>query len=502
MIADRTGAEESLRRAFADAVATVREDELRHDVPARPQGRLAGTGRRRLLIPAAAAAAVLAVSIVAVTVPNGVHAGSPGPGPTSAVVAGPTAYVVTGDGNDTSAKQIVRISLATGRVVERFGLPAGGNAASSPDAAITPNGAIICILTDNYHGSYLTVIDSRTGAAAPPIALPAYSDSVAITPDGRSAYVFVQRPVDGVGVGIVVPVNLVNGSVGRKIRIAGGQQMVMTPNGRTVYVLTQQAAAKKGIQYYGPTSVVPIDTATNTAQHPIDVKAGGTATNIAVSPDGKTVYVATFWWNHHMSAITPISTASNAAMAPIPIRTAYFGGTGTYLTMAPDGNTAYLYGSSPQYVVRIDLRTNKMLKPIRLPADYACIMRKKVCTATWAWNLLIAPDSRTGYLYGPPNDDVIPIDLATGTVQAPVVVARPPYTQTSSPLIAFGSGYLYVPVAYFTARSHGAVRDFGVSGANGLRVQSHGGLSLVDLATGQVRTTALGEWPQQVIVAP
>jgi DNA-binding beta-propeller fold protein YncE len=473
MIADRNGAEESLRRAFADAVATVREDELRYDVPARPQARLAGTGRRRLLIPAAAAAGVLAVSIVAVTVPNGVHAGSPGPGPTSAVVAGPTAYVVTGGGSDIGfSDKVVRISLATGRVVERaIRLPAGWET-----SAITPNGAIICILTDNFtvkvNRAYLTVINSRTGAAAPPIAVPANSGSVAITPDGHIAYVFVQSGKTG----SVVPVNLVNESVGRKISIAGAEQMVMTPNGRTVYVLAQRRT--------GRPAVVPIDTATNTAQSPIDLKAAGTATTIAVSPDGKTVYVASSW------ALTPISTASNAAMAPIPIRQAAYSGQ-TSLAIAPDGNTAYLYGFS-QYVVRIDLRTNKVLKPIKLPADYECVIHKRRCTGTWAWNFEIAPDSRTAYLYGPPDTDVIPIDLATGTAQAPLVVARPPYTQvalTSNPLgIGFGSGYLYVPVGYVTSPSHDS--------------QWHGGFSEVQLATGKVTTINVGDWPHDVILAP
>jgi DNA-binding beta-propeller fold protein YncE len=486
MIADRTGAEESLRRAFIDAAATVREDELTHDVPARPQGRLAATGRRRLLIPAAAAAAVLAVSIVAVTVPGVVRGRSPGPGPTTAVVPGPIAYVITGrDGSLGFSDKIVRISLATGRVAAHAtSLPAG-----QATAAITPNGAIICILTDNFRRAHLTTINARTGAAAPPIAVPADNDlplSVAITPDGRGAYVF--EPAYPATAGSVVPVNLVTESAGRKISIAGAEQMVMTPNGSTVYVLAQQAASRQGPQYYGPRQVVPIDTATNTALPPIKVAAGGLADSIAVSPDGKTVYVATSWVNH-VSAVTPISTASNAAMAPIPIRLAAY--SGGILAMAPDGNTAYLYGDS-QYVFPIDLRTNKMLTPIRLPADYACMIRKGACSGTWAWSFQIAPDSRTAYLYGPPDADVIPIDLATGTAQAPLVVARPPYAQVASDAspfgIGFGSGYLYVPVVSVIAPSHD--------------VQFHGGLSEVQLATGQVRTIDVGDWPQEVIVAP
>jgi DNA-binding beta-propeller fold protein YncE len=479
--ADRSDAEDRLRRAFADAASTVREDQLRQNVPLRPRRWMAGRVRGRLLIPAAAAAAVLGVSIAAATATHALHAGTrPGPGQSSA--AGPAAYVVvSADGNQGFSDSIVRISLSTGRVIEpALRLPAGLS-----KAEITPNGSVICVLTDNFHRAYLTRINARTGTAAAPIFVPAATDlpmSFAITPDGRSAYVFA--PADPSTPGSVVPVNLVTGSVGRQIGVIGAQQMVMSPNGRTVYVLSQPA----GHHGTSHAQVVPIDTATNTALPPIKVAAGGIADSIAVSPDGRTVYVATFWVNH-VSAVTPISTASNSALAPIPIRLAAY--SGGFLTIAPDGNTAYLYGNS-QYVFPIDLHADKVLKPIRLPSDYACVIRKNTCTGTWSWTFQIAPDSQTAYLYGPPDLDVIPIDLVTGAAQAPIVVARPPYTQVASDQgssgIAFGPGNLYIGVGYVTSPSHDA--------------QFHGAFSEVQLATGKIKIINVGEWPQEVILAP
>jgi DNA-binding beta-propeller fold protein YncE len=493
---DQAGAEERLRSAFADATATVRDDQLRHDAPVRPQGRLSGPGRGRLLIPASAAAAVLAVSIAAVTVPQSVlHAGSHGRSSNVPPVVGPAAYVVAStSGNQGFSDSIVRISLTTGRMVEPvIKLPPG-----QATAEATPDDKIICVLTDTLRRAYLTTFNVRSGVISQPIMIPAgdvnsHPLSFVITPNGRTAYVLVQPlpagPRAPAVAGGVVPVNLVAGSVGRKITVPGAQDLVITPDGRTVYVLTQQDASRRGAQYYGSHPVVPIDTATNTALRPVKISAGGLADSIAVSPDGKTIYVATFWVNHR-SAVTPISTASNTPLTPRPIWLSPY--SGASLAIAPDGNTAYVYGNSG-YVTPVNLHTDRVLRAIKLPQDYGCVMSKKTCEATYAWTFEIAPDSRAAYLYGPPDADVIPIDLTTGTVQAPLVVGQPPYTQiawgSAGQGVGFSSGYLYAGLGYITSPTHNA--------------QWHGAFSEVQLATGRIKTIEMGDyWPQQIILTP
>ncbi|MBO0816317.1 MAG: YncE family protein, partial [Actinobacteria bacterium] len=57
-------------------------------------------------------------------------------------------------------------------------------------------------------------------------------------------------------------------------------------------------------------SVIPIRTATNTALPPI--KNGGSGA-MAITPDGKTVYVANF----DSGTVIPIRTATNTALPPI-----------------------------------------------------------------------------------------------------------------------------------------------------------------------------------------
>ena len=55
--------------------------------------------------------------------------------------------------------------------------------------------------------------------------------------------------------------------------------MAMTPDGKTIYVAN-----------LGSGTVTPVSTATNTAGQPI--KVGSQPSAIAITPDGKTVYVA------------------------------------------------------------------------------------------------------------------------------------------------------------------------------------------------------------------
>jgi len=60
-------------------------------------------------------------------------------------------------------------------------------------------------------------------------------------------------------------------------------------------------------------TVTPIRTATNKARPPIDV--GSIPDAIAITPDGKTAYVAN--GSYHQGTVTPIRTATNTALPPI-----------------------------------------------------------------------------------------------------------------------------------------------------------------------------------------
>ncbi len=89
-------------------------------------------------------------------------------------------------------------------------------------------------------------------------------------------------------------------------RIAVGNDplgLAITPDGRTAYVVNG-----------GSNDVSVIDTATNTAARPpIPVGLGPVA--IAITPDGRTAYVI----SSQSGSVTPIDVATNKARRPIRV---------------------------------------------------------------------------------------------------------------------------------------------------------------------------------------
>ena len=96
--------------------------------------------------------------------------------------------------------------------------------------------------------------------------------------------------------------------------------------------------------------VCPSTTATNTPGQPIHV--GSAPGLIAITPDGKTAYVASAY------AVTPISTATNRPGKPIYIRS------DITIAITPDGKTVYAATSGK--VIPISTATNTASKPIQV----------------------------------------------------------------------------------------------------------------------------------------
>src|SRR5437588_4907103 len=131
----------------------------------------------------------------------------------------------------------------------------------------------------------VTPVTTATNAAGKPIKigddLPyAAPETLAITPDGRTAYIAdTDRRT-------VTPVATATSSRGRPIKIDGFPgALAITPDGRTAYVVS---GSRTGA------TVTPVATATNTPGRPI--KIGGrfsreVAVAIAITPDGRTAYV-------------------------------------------------------------------------------------------------------------------------------------------------------------------------------------------------------------------
>ena len=94
-------------------------------------------------------------------------------------------------------------------------------------------------------------------------------------------------------------------------------------------------------------AVTPVDTVTHTAGSPIVI--GGGAQSIAVTPNGKTVYVP----NGVLNMVTPIRTATNTARPPIPV-----GGQPFAIVVTPNGRTVNVGNTTSASVTPIRVSTN------------------------------------------------------------------------------------------------------------------------------------------------
>ena len=230
-----------------------------------------------------------------------ISVGGAGAFPTAIAITadGKTAYVpVTTFRGDEMVTPIDTASGTAGKPIRVGTSDAGGCEADA--IAITPDGKTAYVT--NYTAGTVTAI--AAGTAGPPIPVGKAPSYIAITPDGKTAY------VSNAGSGTVTPIRVATNTPGPPIKIgkpinpiASGcatEAIAITPDGKTAYVTS-----------YNGGTVIPISTATGTAGPPI--RTGTDPFDIAITPDGKTAYVS----NKGSGTVTPIDTATNTPGTPI-----------------------------------------------------------------------------------------------------------------------------------------------------------------------------------------
>ena len=181
-----------------------------------------------------------------------------------------------------------------------------------------------------------------TITAGTPIIVGSGPAAIAITPDGKTAYV-----VNGTA-GTVTPIDTATNKPGPAIVVGREPAAIaITPNGKTAYVVNTTSG-----------TVTPITTATGTAGPPITV--GKYPMSIAITPNGKTAYVA----NYGSGTVTAISTATDRATAQIEV-----GKMPQAVLVSPDGKTAYVANFGSNSVSPIDTATNKAAPAIAVGSE-------------------------------------------------------------------------------------------------------------------------------------
>jgi hyaluronoglucosaminidase len=205
---------------------------------------------------------------------------------------GKTVYVANGDG-DT----ITPIRTATGKPGTPIKVGAGSAA-----IAITPDGATAYVAT--YNG-LVTPVRTATNKPGKPIRIEG-AFAIAITPDGATAYV-LSTPDPDSSQGYVVPIRVATDARSTPIRVGMlPVQIAISPDGKMAYVSNG-----------GSGTVTPIRVAAGRAGKAI--RAGTAPAELAITPDGKTVYVVDSNPFGASGSVIPIRVATNTAGKPITV---------------------------------------------------------------------------------------------------------------------------------------------------------------------------------------
>jgi DNA-binding beta-propeller fold protein YncE len=219
---------------------------------------------------------------------------------------GRTMYVLGGGSIASTGKDaqgsVTPVTLATGQAGQP--IPVGDHPITMGMSADGKRLLIANSESGSVNDGSVTVIDTTTNTAGKPLATGQVSPAgFAFAPDGQTAYVV------NADAGTLVPIDLATQTMGKPITVGvvkepGGPPAVplsvaITPDGKTAYVLTPSNDPKDD------SMVTPVDIAAGTVGKQIPVS--GMAESIVVSPDGQTVYVG----GYRPGQLTPISTSTN-----------------------------------------------------------------------------------------------------------------------------------------------------------------------------------------------
>jgi DNA-binding beta-propeller fold protein YncE len=267
-------------------------------------------------------------------------------------------------------------------------------------AEAAPKGTAYVI---NSGGGTVTPVNLATNTPGKPITVSGEPVAMAIALDGKTAYM-----INGFPSRTVTPIDLATNTPGKPITLSGEPvAMAIAPDGKT-YVAISRGTVTSGGGFRSVYDFMPIDLATNRLGKP--VKLSGEPGAIAIAPDGKTAYVAIY----SSGTVTPIDLMTNTAGKPIKIsgkpKAMEFYGQPMAIAITPDGKTAYVANGASSTVTPINLATNTPGNPINLSGKPG------------ADAIAITPDGTTAYVANQASSTVTPVNLATNTPGKPIKI--------------------------------------------------------------------------------
>lgn len=268
-----------------------------------------------------------------------------------------------------------------------------------PDGMVAaPNGRDVFVL--NTGAQDITEVPSNFAPrGVRSIHLAAPPTNAVITPNGKLLYVVVWgSPGPERQPGSVAVVRISGFRLIKYIEVPFASDIAMAPNGRTAYVASW-------VNGRAPWSLTPIRVATNTAGRAIPlVSYKYLPVAVAVTPDSRTVYVLSEYSQPGVPPGAGILTAVRAATRTV-LRRIKVGSVPMAMAIAPRGRTVYV--TSESGLIAVSARTNTAAAPINV--------------GLYPDGLAIAPDGKTVYVANS-QDQIVPVSTGSGTIGSPVTI--------------------------------------------------------------------------------
>lgn len=248
-----------------------------------------------------------------------------------------------------------------------------------PSAKSVPAGPFAVIA--NERDGTVTMIDLIAGTPSGQVRVGQSPRSIAITPDGSTAC------IANYGDGTIAVLR--SGALAARITVGRCPRAVgISPDGATAYAVS-----------YSDGTVTPVNLTTGMPGRPIRGVRAPRA--IAIDPAGFLAYVV----SDGRDVVTPIDLHAGAVARPIRV------GAWPYaIAIAPDGTKAYVASHSDVTVV--DLASGRPITRIRPAGGHQA--------------MALTPDGSRAYLTNHDKGTMAPLELATGTLGAPIRVGLNP----------------------------------------------------------------------------
>jgi YVTN family beta-propeller protein len=231
------------------------------------------------------------------------------------------------------------------------------------------------------------------------ITVGSWPSGIAITPDGRYAYVC--NGDDGT-VGII---NISTNTVENTVTVGSDpSDIAITPNGRYAYVCN-----------YGSGTVSAINISTNIVENTVTV--GFRPRDIAITPDGRYAYVCIFDIfpaGDGSGTVSMINISTNTIENTVTVGSWPHG-----IAITPDGKYAYVGNGSDDTVSVINVSTN--------------IVENTVPVGDGPSGIAITPDGKYAYVCNEGDDTVSVMNVSTNIVENTVTVGANPYDIAITP---------------------------------------------------------------------